>query len=184
MGLAFLTLITVLFRRLGPANPMKQEIKYSQILKKYEGDKPSHLELNLREDPKFYFLEDIQEQEYFSEISEESYESMVVTEQAYPVDDRIYKLLDTPIIDIDEDPLPILEIEVKEPIILNDISQESSVLHGDSFDHFVLEPELPSVKSHKAPMTPQSVYIPPESERLEIPDFSTNIAALGKRYID
>jgi hypothetical protein len=47
---------------------------------------------------------------------------MVVTEQAYPVDDRIYELLDSPTIDIDPDPMPYLEIEVKEPIILNDIS--------------------------------------------------------------
>ena len=45
---------------------MKQEMKYSQILKKYEGEKPSHLELNLRADPKYFFVE-----EAFSDIAED-----------------------------------------------------------------------------------------------------------------
>lgn len=116
MILAFLILVAVLFRRLGPAKLMKQEIKYSQILKKYEGDKPSHLELNLRADPKLY-VESILNNEVFSDIAEESDEEIIATEQAEPIEDRI--LLESPL--PMPDPEPILEIDLQEPI-RNDIS--------------------------------------------------------------
>jgi hypothetical protein len=82
-----------------------------------------------------------------------------------------------------EPPAPevFMEIMLKEPV-RNVCSRGSSVLYGESFEHFILEPAPPTPP--KRIQTPKSVYIPEESEQLEIPDFSTNIAALGKRYID
>ena len=60
----------MLLRRLTPLlEPMKEEIKYSQILKRFDGVGPSHLELNLRHDPKLYLIPED------SEIIEEEEES-------------------------------------------------------------------------------------------------------------
>ena len=106
---------------------------------------------------------------------ESSQASSVVLERAPPTPPSLEVISE---VAAPEEPEPIMEISLKEPV-RNVCSRGSSVLYAESFEHFVLEPHSP-----KAPETPKSVYIPEESVQLDNPDFSTNIAALGKKYID
>ena len=80
---------------------MKEEIKYSQILKRFD-DGPSHLELNLRHDPKLYLLPSEE-----SEIIVEEEEEFFATEQSVEV-----KAVKAVFVPAPPEPEPIMEISL------------------------------------------------------------------------